>query len=197
MSCKKGGFVSVRHNDLRDLTTNKLSKVCKDVEIEPKLIALTGEVLGSSKHNEWSKTWHQSTWSLRTRTTNIFRFKGFWPQRLPLSQQIVATVSRNERTRKEKSIQWESFANWTWYVYTIGFFNLWNNEEGMPYVLFKIIRFTFRKTWFTEINNHELDTNKNMLCFDEIQLSLLKRLPNIEQKGCAVWEWCCCFWIYF
>ena len=28
----------------------------------------------------------------------------------------------------------------------IGFFNLWNNGEGMPYVLFKIIRFTFRKT---------------------------------------------------
>ena len=51
MSCKKGGFVSVRHNDLRDLTTNMLSKVCKDVEIEPKLTALTGEVLGSRTAN--------------------------------------------------------------------------------------------------------------------------------------------------
>ena len=40
--------------------------------------------------------------------------------------------------------------------------------------------------YFQKINNHELDTNKNMLCFDEIQLSLLKRLPNIEQKGCGV-----------
>ena len=51
MSCKKGGFVSVRHNDLRDLTTNMLSKVCKDVEIEPKLTALTDEVFGSRTAN--------------------------------------------------------------------------------------------------------------------------------------------------
>ena len=51
MSCKKGGFVSVRHNDLRDLATNKLSKVCKDVEIEPKLTVLTGEALGSRTAN--------------------------------------------------------------------------------------------------------------------------------------------------
>ena len=47
MSCKKGGFVSIRHNYLRDLAANMLSEVCKDVEIEPKLTPLTGEVLGS------------------------------------------------------------------------------------------------------------------------------------------------------
>ena len=47
MSCKKGGLVSIRHNDLRDLTANMLSKVFNDVEIEPKLTPLTGEELGS------------------------------------------------------------------------------------------------------------------------------------------------------
>ena len=35
MSCKKGGFVSIRHNDLRDLTTNMSCRVCKDIETEP------------------------------------------------------------------------------------------------------------------------------------------------------------------
>ena len=43
----KGGFISIIHNDLRDLTATLLSKVCKDVEIEPKLIPLTGEEIGS------------------------------------------------------------------------------------------------------------------------------------------------------
>ena len=47
MRCKKGGFVFIRQNDLRDLTANMSSKVCKDVEIEQKLTSLTGEVLGS------------------------------------------------------------------------------------------------------------------------------------------------------
>ena len=48
---KKGDFVSIRHNDLRDLTANMLSKVCKDVEIGPKLTPLTGEDLGSRTKN--------------------------------------------------------------------------------------------------------------------------------------------------
>ena len=51
MSCKKGSFVSIRHNDLRDLTANMLSEVCKDVEIEPKLTRLTGKELGSRTAN--------------------------------------------------------------------------------------------------------------------------------------------------
>ena len=51
MSCKKGGFLSIRHNDLGDLTANMLSEVCRDVEIEPKLTPLTGEVLGSRTAN--------------------------------------------------------------------------------------------------------------------------------------------------
>ena len=49
MSCKKGGFVSVRHNNLGDL--QMLPEVCKDVEIEPKLTPLTGEELGCRTAN--------------------------------------------------------------------------------------------------------------------------------------------------
>ena len=47
MSCKKGGFVSIRHNDLRDLTAKMLSKTCSDIEIEPKLKPLTGKEIDS------------------------------------------------------------------------------------------------------------------------------------------------------
>ena len=32
MSCKKGGFVSIRHNDLCDLTARIVSEVCKETE---------------------------------------------------------------------------------------------------------------------------------------------------------------------
>ena len=43
MSCKKGGFITHRHNELRDITAKLLEEVCKDVEIEPTLTTLTGE----------------------------------------------------------------------------------------------------------------------------------------------------------
>ena len=47
MSCKKGGFINVRHNDVRDLTACLLTEVCKDVSVEPLLAPLTSENIES------------------------------------------------------------------------------------------------------------------------------------------------------
>ena len=41
MSCKKGGFVTLRHNKLRDSTGALLEEVCHDVAIEPVLPQIT------------------------------------------------------------------------------------------------------------------------------------------------------------
>ena len=41
--CKRGGFVSLRHNKIRDLEASFLSEVCKDVTTEPPLLPLSGE----------------------------------------------------------------------------------------------------------------------------------------------------------
>ena len=35
--CKKGGFVSMRHNILRDTEARMMEKVFKDVQVEPEL----------------------------------------------------------------------------------------------------------------------------------------------------------------
>jgi len=37
LSCPKGGFPSIRHNEVRNCTDELLSEVCNDVEIEPHL----------------------------------------------------------------------------------------------------------------------------------------------------------------
>ena len=37
MICKTGGFVSLRHNELCDLTGNMLREACRNVEVEPLL----------------------------------------------------------------------------------------------------------------------------------------------------------------
>ena len=45
LSCPKGGFPILRHNEIRDLTANLLTEVCHEVSIEPDLQPLTGESL--------------------------------------------------------------------------------------------------------------------------------------------------------
>ena len=45
MSWRKDDFLNIRHNDLRDLTANMTSEVCKYTEIELKLSPLSGEEL--------------------------------------------------------------------------------------------------------------------------------------------------------
>merc|ERR1712002_1096681 len=51
MKCKKGGFVSQRHNELRDLTHELLSEVCTGVEKEPMLQPLSSEQLKYATSN--------------------------------------------------------------------------------------------------------------------------------------------------
>ena len=43
LSCKKGGFVSLRHNMIRDVTASLLDEVCHDVRVEPQLFPVTGK----------------------------------------------------------------------------------------------------------------------------------------------------------
>ena len=44
LNCKKGGFVTMRHNNVRDFEADLLSKIVNDVETEPELQPVTGEV---------------------------------------------------------------------------------------------------------------------------------------------------------
>ena len=48
LSCKKGNFVSLRHNHIRSITSILLKEVCKDVRVEPQPQQLTGEYLQHS-----------------------------------------------------------------------------------------------------------------------------------------------------
>ena len=43
MTCKRGGFTILRHNEIRDMTAKLLSEVCHNVATEPPLQPLSGE----------------------------------------------------------------------------------------------------------------------------------------------------------
>ena len=45
MICLYGGLPIVRHNEITDITTQWLTEVCTDVEREPQLQPLSGEII--------------------------------------------------------------------------------------------------------------------------------------------------------
>ena len=51
LSCPKGGFPSLRHNEIRDLTANLLAEICSDVCIEPDLLPVEGDFLDARSAN--------------------------------------------------------------------------------------------------------------------------------------------------
>ena len=48
---EKGGFITIRHDEVRDLTANMLKEVCNDVCVEPRLENLSGELLRQGTAN--------------------------------------------------------------------------------------------------------------------------------------------------
>ena len=45
INCPCGGYPSIRHNDLRDITTSLMKEISRDVAVEPTLQPLSGETL--------------------------------------------------------------------------------------------------------------------------------------------------------
>ena len=89
MNCKRGGFVSMRHNDIRDFEANLLSKVCNDVEIEPQLQPLTGENLSGGSNGG-----DQARLDVRAR--------GFWRRGQNSFIDVRVTNTNAESQRKQK-----------------------------------------------------------------------------------------------
>ena len=45
LNCKTGGFITIRHNRVKDFEAKLLTEICNDVEIEPPLQPLEGEII--------------------------------------------------------------------------------------------------------------------------------------------------------
>ena len=91
-------FVTIRHNDLRDLTAKIILEVCNDTEIEQKPVSLV-EDLSNRTANRSNETklyvWARCFW--KRRQQGIVWFKGVQFQLLPISQQITLAMSRYKR----------------------------------------------------------------------------------------------------
>ena len=63
MICHMGGFPTIRHNELRDITATLLTEVCHNVTTEPTLQPLSGETFDARSTNtmpEWTSVQEDS-----------------------------------------------------------------------------------------------------------------------------------------
>ena len=105
LTCKKGGFISIRHNDLRDFTAEILDEIHNDVSIEPLLIPLTGE---NFKYKS-AKTEVHARLDLAARGVFIKGNRAFFDLRVfnPLApfygkMSLAAAHSSNENSKKRE-----------------------------------------------------------------------------------------------
>ena len=57
LNCKCGGYPSIRHNEIRDITAHLITEVCHNVLIEPPLQQLSGEIMSLQSANVQVKAW--------------------------------------------------------------------------------------------------------------------------------------------
>ena len=103
LSCPTGGYPSIRHNELRDITAGLLKEVCTDVTVELSLQPLTGEALAMrtcvrgdesrldiSARGFWGSRFEQAFYDVRV-------FNPCAPSNR--TQQIAATYRRHEQEK--------------------------------------------------------------------------------------------------
>ena len=57
LSCPRGGFPSIRHNELRDFTASLLKETCHGVATEPSLQSITSETFSTASVNKQDGAW--------------------------------------------------------------------------------------------------------------------------------------------
>ena len=111
LNCKKGGFISNRHNEIRRITADFLKEVCLDVEEEPLLQEITGEIFKAKT----TKTEKDSRLDLSAR--------GFWlrGQKVFCDVRVFNPLTKCHRTKpitkvhelneKEKKVKYAARIN--------------------------------------------------------------------------------------
>eukprot|EP00117_Sycon_ciliatum_P036503 scpid35407/ scgid1636/ len=104
MICPRGGFPTIRHNEVRDIVADLLTEVCSDVAVEPVLAPITGEVFLSASTN----TANDARADVRargfwTRAQNaFFDVRVFHPDAASYKSKPVSDLLKQHERRKKR-----------------------------------------------------------------------------------------------
>ena len=105
MICPKGGFPTIRHNEVRDITADLISEVCSDVAIEPRLNPLSGECL----HNRTANRDEEARLDVSARGVwrrgerAFFDIRVFYPNAQSYQEMTLPQIFRNHELEKQRA----------------------------------------------------------------------------------------------
>ena len=102
MVCSFGGFPTIRHNELRDITAELLTEVCHNVAVEPVLLPLSGEVFSarSTITPASARADVRATGFWTTGEDAYFDVKVFHPYASSYQSRTPASLFQTHETRK-------------------------------------------------------------------------------------------------
>jgi len=108
LSCAKGGFPSLRHNEIRDITASLLTEVCSEVCVEPELQPVTTNQLNGASANSQDgarlDVSANGVWGGRFQKT-YFDVRVFNPLAPSNRNQAPAAVYRKHELEKKRAYQ--------------------------------------------------------------------------------------------
>ena len=107
LSCPKGGFPTIRHNEVRDLTASLMSEVCHDVCMEPTLQPITGEVLSNATAilDDGARLDIAANGFWGGRSEKAFFDVGVFNPHAPSNRQPLPTCHRKQENQKKRAYE--------------------------------------------------------------------------------------------
>ena len=106
MSCSKGGFIDLRHDEMRNTVAELLDDICIDVLVEPHLALLSGDHLPGSTidgDDAWLDISARGFWQKGQRAfCDIRVFNLFATTRM--NQNLTASFITAEREKKQQYV---------------------------------------------------------------------------------------------
>ena len=101
MVCKKGGYVAMRHNILRNTEAGFMEKICKDVKIEPQLLPMGNrEVDGNMAEGARLDISAQGVWNQQEKT--FFDIRVCHPNAASHANKSFAAIYKENETQKKR-----------------------------------------------------------------------------------------------
>ena len=105
MVCHMGGFPTIRHNEIRDLTASLLTEVCSNVVIEPHLQPLSGETfwLASTNTDDGARLDVRARGYWNARQDAFFDVRVFHPNAPSNRSRSLAAIYKKHEDEKKRA----------------------------------------------------------------------------------------------
>ena len=149
ISYKKGEFINIFYNNLRELVAKPLWEVCHDAQVKPSLLPLTEERMEhrtAIKINKAKLDIQASRFWIRGQQA-FLDVGGIWPKHMLILKFILMTMLYNQQKREKVELYLTNYVSRTRNLYPLGIFNLQWYGYRMSSFLLKTEWTPSRKTW--------------------------------------------------